>query len=138
MPASLPDDIYNSNTSAIPKIFRWPDAVVMLIVIAVSTFTFPTLNKLNPEKVDVYKENRLVASYPIEENRTFTIEGSISPVEITINDRTVSVTRSGCPHGICIKTGPISRTNSSIVCAPNHILVTISSKTEDSLDAIAR
>ena len=118
--------------------FFWTDALVILLVATGSAFTLPAFERLSPDKVVIFRENRRIAAYPLTENRTVTVKGAIGPVEIVIRNRAVSISHADCPHGICMKTGAIRRPHRQIVCAPNHILVTITSSADDSLDAIVK
>lgn len=118
--------------------FAWADALVILLVAAGSALTLPAFGRLAPETVAVFRENRLIASYPLAENRTVTVDGYIGAVTIEIKDRKVEISHAGCPRGVCMKTGAIGRPHRQIVCAPNRILVTINSSAGDSLDAIVK
>lgn len=118
--------------------FTWVDALIILIISAAAALTLPAFRTLTPDNVAIFKENRLIATYPLEENRNVIVKGFKGPVEVLIKNRMVSVIRSTCPHQICVKSGRISRPHAQIVCAPNHILVTITSSENDTLDAIVR
>ena len=118
--------------------FIWTDALIIVLIAASSALTISAFRNLAPDKVAIFRENRQIATYPLTEDRMVTVEGANGPVEIDIRNRTVSIVRADCPHGICIKTGSIGRPYRQIVCAPNHILVTITSSADDSLDAIVK
>ncbi len=44
---------------------------------------------------------------------------------IIIKDGTVHMEEASCPDKVCIKQGAVSETGQSIVCLPNHVIVTI-------------
>lgn len=58
--------------------------------------------------------------YPLGETNT-----------ITVSDGEVRMTHADCPDQICVKTGRISRSGQSIVCAPNRVIVTITGEDKD-------
>ena len=58
--------------------------------------------------------------YPIGETNT-----------ITVSDGEVRMTHADCPDQICVKTGSISRSGQSIVCAPNRVVVTVTGEDKD-------
>ncbi|MBN1578369.1 MAG: NusG domain II-containing protein [Chitinispirillaceae bacterium] len=121
-----------------PRGFFWVDAFIILLVLTGTALTLPAFRALTPDRVAIFRDNRQIAVYPLAENRVITVDGVIGPVEVVIKNGAVSITRSTCPHGICMKSGPIRRPRAQIVCAPNHILVTVTSSGNDTLDAIVR
>jgi hypothetical protein len=120
------------------RLFAWVDALIITLILTGTSLSLPAFHTLAPDRVVIYKENSQIATYPLENDRTFSINGVHGPVEISIKNRSVSIAHSTCPHGICMKAGSISRPHAQIVCAPNHIMLTITSSAEDSIDAIAR
>ena len=56
---------------------------------------------------------------------------------LVIKDGHASIKNADCPDGLCIKQGSISKSNESIICLPNKLVVRIvedkasSSKDED-------
>ena len=61
--------------------------------------------------------------YPIGETNT-----------ITVSDGEVRMTHADCPDQICVKTGGISHSGQSIVCAPNRVVVSITGGDSDDSD----
>lgn len=118
--------------------FRWCDAVIILMILSASLFSLPTLQALSPDTVSIFRENRLIATYPLNRDDTISVPGARGPVEIVIRNGKVAVSRANCPHGICMKTGAVNAPHAQIICAPNHILVTITSSAPDTIDAVAR
>ena len=121
-----------------PRFASFADLIILLIVGAGTILGFPAMTALKPENVSIYRDNHLIATYPLDTDRTISVKGIRGPVELTIKNGSVAVTEADCPHGICRKTGSIRNPRSQIVCAPNHILITITSSGDDTLDAIVR
>lgn len=122
-----------------PKIFRWGDIVISMLLLIGVFMSLPLLIANKPENVEIYRDNQKIAEYPLFQNRDFSIKGAIGPVTIRIKDNSVSIVNSNCPHHICVMSGSIRFPNAQIVCAPNHILITIKNfKNEAAPDGIAK
>jgi len=120
------------------KRFGWFDAFIILFVITGIILTIPALGNHTPKTVFVYHDNRIIATYPLAVNRTFPVNGTLGKMTVTIENGTVGVSEANCPLGICKKTGKIRHPHAQIVCAPNHIVISINSTTPDTIDAIVR
>jgi hypothetical protein len=129
---------HNREVPALLHRFKWADCLLILLVLAATALTFPAFKTLTPACAEVFMENHRIATYPLNEDRIITVDGRNGPVRIAIKNRSVSIIDAVCPRGICRKTGSVSKPRGQIVCAPNHILVTITSNLPDTLDAIAR
>jgi hypothetical protein len=129
---------HEKNAAEGVKRFGWADIIVIILIAAGTALTIPTIHNHTSETVSVYRDNRKIATYPLEQDRTFSVQGSIGKLTIAIKNRNVSVESADCPHHICEKTGPVSLPHAQIVCAPNHIVIVINSTTPDSIDAISR
>ncbi len=134
----LDTDFRRMGTDTPPRRFAAADAVILLLIGVGTALSLPLFHSIRPVRVLVYGENRLVASYPLDTDRQFQVSCARGPVTITIENRKVFISKSSCPHGICMKSGKISRPNAQIVCAPNRLLVTIADSSPDSVDAISR
>jgi hypothetical protein len=128
----------NPEVAAPPRVASFTDVIIILLISAGTVLTFPALSRTKPENVAIFKDNRLIATYPLSTDRTVSVAGILGTLEITIKNRSASITHAECPHGICKKSGSIRTPHSQIVCAPNHIVVTITSSQNDTLDAIVR
>jgi hypothetical protein len=128
----------NMHTGTI-KMFRWGDLLIALVLLAGVLFSTPLIASNKPENVEIYRDNEKVAEYPLYTDRSFPIGGVLGTLMITIKNNSVSITSSNCPHHLCMQIGSIHHSNEQIICAPNHILITISSAKEtNGPDGIAR
>lgn len=130
------DDQINKNCSEVLHRFTWCDSIIVLIILAGIFTTFPAIKTLTPGKVTIFKDNQIIAEYPVNQNNTFEVNGKKGLVKIEIKNHSVSVRESSCPHQLCIRQGSISKAQNQIVCIPNHILITISAQKDIGLDAI--
>ncbi len=69
-------------------------------------------------------DGEVVAELPLGKDAEYEIKGNYTNV-FEIKDGAVRVTYTDCPNKQCRKTGEVSQTGASIVCAPNHASVTI-------------
>ncbi len=120
------------------KRFTWTDALLIVILLAGAVFTFPLLRSMAPGSVTIQKGNRVIAEYPLDENRSLEVQGIYGPMIIEIKDGAVSVQRSSCPHQLCRFSGSVNHTGSQIVCVPNHVLISIKASEKKVYDAIAQ
>jgi hypothetical protein len=125
--------------SGIPRFFTAVDFLLIITLLAASAASIPVLQNGRPKILEIYRDNRLIATYPLSESREIEVKGPAGSMTISINQARADVTRSSCPHQICVKSSAIDKSGSQIVCAPNHILIQISSpKNGTGVDAIAR
>ena len=65
--------------------------------------------------------------YQIDLNldRIYSLDEFDPPVELTVADRQIRISRNDCPQRICQQMGAISRTGQMIVCVPHKLLIYI-------------
>lgn len=107
--------------------FRIGDILIGIVLLSGTFFSIPLMISSAPETVEVFRDSNLIANYPLREDKTFTIQGRKNPITISIRNKQVTVIRSSCPHHVCMQSGAISFPNAQIICAPNHIVITINS-----------
>ncbi len=116
------------------------DILLIIIVLTGAAFSIPYIQSSQPSTIAIYKDNTLIAEYPLNENKEIHIKGHEGPMTITLEDEHVFIKSSTCRKQICVKSGKIGKPSRQLVCAPNHILVEIRSnkKDEGKLDGIAQ
>jgi len=123
------------------KVFAVGDAIVIVVLLSLAFGSAPFLfrNDMQPKRVEMLRDNRVLAVYPLDEDRTVEILGANGPMSICIEGSCAKVIKSNCPCGICMKSAPLRSPGSSIICVPNHIIVRIPSRsTAEKVDAIAQ
>lgn len=115
------------------------DIVIVLILAAAAVAFIPAMQAAAPSMVIVRKDDNVLARYPLTQNITFTIEGREGPLSINIAQQGVEVDHAACKNQVCVRTGRIKRSFQQIICAPNHVIVEItSSHPSDTIDAIVQ
>ncbi len=84
----------------------------------------------NGTYVEIVTSEKTV-SYALDQDQTVTVNGNGHTLVITIANRTVCITESDCPDGICKAKGTISKVGETILCAPAGILLTVKGDREN-------
>lgn len=104
---------------------------VILLVFGLALSAVALFTGTDGQKVQIEVDGKPYATYSLLENRTIEINENGHINKITINDGTVQMSYSTCKNQICVKDGQISKTNQSIVCLPNKVMVEITGGEED-------
>ncbi|MEE0741274.1 MAG: NusG domain II-containing protein [Emergencia sp.] len=81
-------------------------------------------------------DGKLYGTYSVSKDQTIEISQNGHTNKITIKDGAVQMSYSDCHNQVCVDDGKITRTNQSIVCLPNRVMVEITGG-EEGLDAVA-
>ncbi len=114
------------------------DIVLIVFLLALSIAFWPFFTFHGPGVVVVYRDNAEIAKYSLDVPNICTFQGALGPLTISIGNKSVRVIESGCPKGICIQTGAIKMNGQQIVCAPNHILITVVNFSGKQVDGITQ
>ncbi|MBN2038167.1 MAG: NusG domain II-containing protein [Chitinispirillaceae bacterium] len=114
------------------------DAVVMALLLCAGIAFIPITASHAPATATVYRDNTVVAHYPLSASAEFFIQGANGRMKARIEHGALRIDSSNCPRQICRHSAPISRPFEQIVCVPNHILIEISAGGREEIDAIAR
>jgi hypothetical protein len=120
------------------KRFTFLDAGLIVALLGGAAFFLPFMQSREPDTIVVYKDNTLIARYPLSADRDFDVRGAFGPMKIRIERGGVRVLSSTCPQQVCVRTQPIKKTSQQVICEPNHVVLEIESLQKDSLDAISR
>ena len=120
------------------KLIKKADIVLffVLLIFGVALSVLSLLTGTTGQKVQIEVDGKPYAVYSLSENQTIEITEHGHTNKITIKDGTVQMAYSDCKNQICVNDGQISKTNQSIVCLPNKVLVEITGG-EEEVDAIS-
>ena len=113
--------------------FRKGDMLAIVLVVALAVFVavwFLPENSADPVMAEVYQGGELVKTISLDENTSFVIEGAYSNT-ITVENGSISITKSNCPGEDCVHSGAIHSSGRSIVCLPNEVEVRVVAQTSD-------
>jgi hypothetical protein len=97
-----------------------------------------TQKQVNHGRVVVTVDNEVYGEYALDQDRTERIEfkdGSYNVLEI--RDGEADMTEASCPDQICVEHQKINKTNQTIVCLPNKVIVTIEEGEETEVDSVS-
>lgn len=101
----------------------------IVLVLAAGVWFYPALSSSG--QFATIEQNGRSTSLPLAQD----CELELSHATVRISNESISIVQADCPDQVCVKTGQISRSGQSIVCVPNHIVITISG--DSPIDAIA-
>lgn len=88
--------------------------------------------------VQVRVDGKVIATYPLSENRSEKIETNNGTNTFLIKDACVQITASDCHDHVCEKMNTISNSGETIICLPHKLVLEIitTSENEPTLDGI--
>ena len=121
------------------------DFLILMILVVIAFISFLIIRFYygkDSGEVQVYVDNKLVASYDIRIDDTYIVNVSDEYNEIIVKDGQVCVSRSSCKNQVCVQHSLISMVGESIICLPHKLVIQIykGDKTQDdhALDDIAK
>ncbi len=109
---------------------------IVLILMGLGLSWWSVVSGTEGQKVVVTVDGKTYGTYSLLEDQTVEIRQSGHLNKITIKKQTVQMSYSDCKNQVCVKDGKISRTNHSLVCLPNKVMVEITGG-EEEFDAIS-
>ena len=114
------------------RLKRRNDIILIALVLAgiVALFIMFFIRRENGDMlyVNIYHEDKVLYSVPLERNDEIEVTGSVSKMKIIIKNGKVHVDYSGCDNQICVHEGEKYHENDMITCLPNKIYIRIGSK----------
>ena len=77
------------------------------------------------EYLEIYKNNKILATYSLNQDITKEISGEKGQTKIIIKNGKVRFSSSPCSKKYCIHQGWINKANQTIICIPNQISISI-------------
>jgi len=110
---------------------------IALTLLCLCLSFFIAQSDVSPKYVKVTIGSELYGTYDLSQNQDITIKknGHINVIRI-LNEQ-VQMIESDCKNQVCVKQGHIERTNQSIVCLPNHVMVIIEGEINNDFDSIS-
>ena len=94
-----------------------------------------TLTKEEGSVVVVEIDGATVATYSLEENGEYSLNGGTNV--LVIENGKAYLNYSNCPDHTCERTGKIQYVGQSIICLPNKIAITIKGEVEGGVDFVS-
>lgn len=119
------------------------DKIFIMIVILCAILSYVPLlisDYLNSDKKKeaiVSYKNDVILAIDLYKNAVYTVDGTLGPVDIEVQDQAVRVEKENSPYHLCSIQGWVSQPNRPIICLPNNIVVEIkASETNEDVDTV--
>ena len=104
------------------KLLKAGELLTLLMGAATTLWLFATLWQTDrADKAIVRSGGKIVAEFPLTENRIFQVQGPLGASLIAIHDRRARVAQDPSPRQYCVKQGWLARQGEMAVCLPNQV-----------------
>lgn len=104
--------------------------ILLILSVAITFFAF-AFRQDNGGFADVYVDNVLIISLPLNEDTEYTCKTAHGINIIKIKDGKVFVSESDCGDKTCVYFGSIERKGETIYCLPHGLKITVSGDAEE-------
>ena len=122
------------------KQLKWGDAVSVAAVLLLIFFIANNKNNslIRNHNVEVKVDGNIILTKSLDSAGKFSVEGYVGTTEFEIVDNSVRILSAPCPGKHCIKQGKISKSGQSIICVPNHLIISIKGNETGNIDAVTK
>ena len=103
--------------------------IAAILLVSFALLLVVTLSKEEGSVVVVEIDGNVVATYPLNENAEYSLNGGTN--NLIIANGKAYLNYSNCPDHTCEKTGKIQYVGQTIICLPNKIAITIKGDVAD-------
>ncbi|NLY72116.1 MAG: NusG domain II-containing protein [Tissierellia bacterium] len=108
------------------------DRLILVLLVALGFGVFFLLPQgFSGEELEVYRNGKLIASYPLMEDRVIDFADGDKINQVTIHEGQAYMSSSTCYNQHCVDHIAISKTGQSIVCLPNGLVLVIKGSEEE-------
>jgi len=116
------------------KVLNIFDCILIIIIVVCSIGLYSSFKYFiegsEASIVNVYYENKLVATLDLNQDQTLLLSQSKYPslladLEIEVKNRKVQISKETSPNNICSKQGWSDSPLKPLVCLPNKVMVTV-------------
>lgn len=111
--------------------------IIGIIVVAATCLIFFNWKKEGGDQVVVFVGGQETNRYPLNKDKTVTIEGMGGENVLQIKDGAATLTEADCPDQLCVHQQDIKKDGEMIVCLPHQILIQIEAKEASKMDSVA-
>lgn len=73
--------------------------------------------------VEIIQENQVVATLPLNEDTTYTLDSDGKHNVIQIKDGQATMLEANCHDGLCLHQSPVKGSGQTITCLPNGVMI---------------
>jgi hypothetical protein len=117
---------------------RKTDIMLIVAALAVGAALFFGVDaaKAGGAVVDVEADGRVVASYPLGEDRVVDLTYG-GHNRLVISGGTARIEDADCPDRLCVKQGAVSKDGETIVCLPHRVIVKVRGGAVPEVDGVS-
>lgn len=128
-----------SRLKSLPIRIRWADFVILFLALGAAVATIVPITGRRESALVSIKTPNGVFLYPLQENKTIALHGTLGNTVVAIEDSTIHVIESPCRDKLCIRAGTLSKPGQWTACLPNGIYIQIiNDSQEHEVDAIVK
>ena len=123
------------------KYYTRADSILVITLAIMSVVSIASVRFIpgGGKHVIVEVDGSHVMELSLDRNVTTKVDGHLGETVIHVEDGTVRVQDSTCPHGYCVRMGTIRHRGEVIVCVPNRVIVSIRGGSEgESFDGVTQ
>lgn len=111
--------------------------IILAVLLLAGCFLFYTISGKNGGSVTVTVADEPYGTYSLEKDAVvkIKIDGAVTNT-LVIKDGKADVTDATCPDKLCVHQKSISKTNETIVCLPNKVVVEIIDAEQSEFDSM--
>ncbi len=111
---------------------RWDKGLILFMMAACLLLLLPLAGyQPQADTASVQVKNEEVLRIPLGQDGTYSVEGTLGPVNIEVKDGRIRVNQENSPHHYCSRQGFVDSVNVPIVCLPNETVITIEGEGEE-------
>lgn len=126
------------------KVLKKGDIILAVVVLMFCVVLFLGIYIFNNNEgnfVQIEVDGKVVANLPLDEDTVYEIKKDDKITnKVVISNGKVDMTFADCRDQICVNHKEISKTNESIICLPNKVIVTVIDNNKDNsgeIDGVA-
>ncbi len=108
-----------------------------ILIVAASVFFIISLIGNKGGYVEIKKDGKIIATYPLSENRKVEIESENGYNLLVIENGEAYIEEASCPDKLCMRQGKVNRNGETLVCLPNKTTVTVVSDKKSDTDFVS-
>ncbi|WP_165445301.1 NusG domain II-containing protein [Bacilliculturomica massiliensis] len=112
---------------------------IFLILLCLSSLFFLRLSGTGGDLVVISADGKEYGTYDLSKDQRITVRarGDDAYNIVEIRDGAVFMAEANCSNQVCVHQGAIRRSNQTIVCLPNRVVVSIRGSQTDSMDDVS-
>lgn len=120
------------------KKLKYDFILIFALLVLSGIIIFFMNNKKTGNSVQVYKNNELIATYPLDVDNEYKIKNGNEYNILKIENGKARIIKASCNNQICVRHKCVCKDGEEIICVPNNIIIRIVSNEKGDVDAVAK